>query len=50
MIRQRNINSNFIQRDDGMLYDTAKMGQQEYGVEFILNGSKSSVTNPKQTC
>jgi hypothetical protein len=49
MIRQRNMNSNFIQRDDGRLYDTAKTGQQEYGAEFVLNGSKPFVANPKQT-
>jgi hypothetical protein len=46
-MRQRNMNSNFIQRDGGRLYDISKMGQHEYGAEFILNGSKSSVTNPK---
>jgi hypothetical protein len=43
------MNSNFIQRDGGRLYGIAKMGQQEYGVEFVLNGSKPSVTNPKRT-
>jgi hypothetical protein len=48
-IRQRKMNSNFIQIDGGRLYDTAKMGQQEYGAELVLNGSKPSVTNPKQT-
>jgi hypothetical protein len=49
MMRQRDMNTNFIQRDGGRLYDTAKMGQQEYDVEFILNGSKLSVANPKRT-
>jgi hypothetical protein len=48
-MRQRNINPNFIQRDGGRLYDTTKMGHQEYDVEFVLNGSKTSVANPKQT-
>jgi hypothetical protein len=49
MMRQRNLNSNFIKKDVGRLYNTVKMGQQEYGVEFILNRSKSSVDNPKRT-
>jgi hypothetical protein len=49
MMRQWNMNSNFIQRDGGRLYDTAKMGQQEYGAELVLNASKPSVNNPKQT-
>jgi hypothetical protein len=49
MMRQRNMNSNLIQRDGGRLYDTVKMGQQEYGAEFVLNGSKPSVTNLKRT-
>jgi hypothetical protein len=31
------------------LYGTAKMGQQKYGAEFVLNGSKSFVVNPEQT-
>jgi hypothetical protein len=44
-----NMNSNFIQRDCGRMYNTAKMGQQEYGVEFVLNGSKPYVVNLKQT-
>jgi hypothetical protein len=48
-MRQRNMNSNFIQIDGGRLYDTAKMGQQEYGPEFVLNESKPSVANLKQT-
>jgi hypothetical protein len=42
------MNSNFIQRDYGRLYGTSKMGQQEYGVEFVLDGSKPSVANPKR--
>jgi hypothetical protein len=46
-MRQRNMNSNFKQRDGGRLYGIAKMGQQEFGVEFVLNGSNSSVANPK---
>jgi hypothetical protein len=46
-MRQRNMNSNFIQRDGGRLYDIAKMDQQEYGVKFVLNGSKLSVANLK---
>jgi hypothetical protein len=41
------MNSNFIQRDGGMLYNTTKMGQQEYGAELVLNESKPSVANPK---
>jgi hypothetical protein len=41
------MNSNFIQRDGGRLYNTANMGQQEYGVELVLNRSKPSVTNLK---
>jgi hypothetical protein len=49
MVRQKNMNSNFIQRDGGRLYGTTKTGQQEYGVEFFLNGSKLSVANPKWT-
>jgi hypothetical protein len=49
MMRQKNMNSNFIQRDGGRLYDTAKRSQQEYGAEFILNRSKPSVDNPKRT-
>jgi hypothetical protein len=49
MMRQRNMNSNFIQRDGGRFHGTTKMGQQEYGAEFVLNGSKSSVANLKQT-
>jgi hypothetical protein len=48
-MRQRNMNSNFKQRDGGRLYGTAKMGQQEYAVELVLNGSKPSITNPKFT-
>jgi hypothetical protein len=48
-MRQRNMNSNFIQRDGGRLYDTAKTGQQEYDAELVLNGSKPSVANPKRT-
>jgi hypothetical protein len=48
-MRQRNINSNFIQRDGGRLYDTTKMGQQEYGAELVLHGSKPVVANLKQT-
>jgi hypothetical protein len=48
-MRQRNINSNFIQKDAGSLYDTTKMGQQEYGAELVRNGSKPSVANPKRT-
>jgi hypothetical protein len=43
------MNSYFIQRDGGRLYSTTKTGQQEYGVEFVLNGSKLSFTNPKRT-
>jgi hypothetical protein len=41
------MNSNLIQRDGGRLYDTVKTGQQEYGVELVLNGSKPYVANPK---
>jgi hypothetical protein len=47
MMRQRNMNSNFIQRDGGRLYGTTETGQQEYGAEFVLIGSKSYVANPK---
>jgi hypothetical protein len=43
------MNSYFIQREGGKLYGTIKTGQQEYGAEFILNGSKSSIVNPKRT-
>jgi hypothetical protein len=46
---QRNINSNFIQRDVGRLYGIANTGQQEYGARLVLNRSKVSVVNPKQT-
>jgi hypothetical protein len=48
-MRQRNMNSNFIQIDGGRLYGTAKMGQQENGMELVLNGSKPYVTNLKRT-
>jgi hypothetical protein len=43
------MNSNFIQRYGGRLYDIAKMGQEEYGAELVLNGSKPSITNLKRT-
>jgi hypothetical protein len=43
------MNSNYIQRDGDRLYGIAKASQQEYGVELVLNGSKPSVANPKQT-
>jgi hypothetical protein len=43
------MNLNLIQRDGDRLYDTTKMGHQEYGAELVLNGSKSPVANPKQT-
>jgi hypothetical protein len=46
-MRQRDMNYNFIQRDGGKLYDTAKIGQQEYGVDFILNVTIPSITNLK---
>jgi hypothetical protein len=49
MMRQRNMNSNFIQRDGATLYDTTKMGQHKYGAELVLNGSKPSIANQKQT-
>jgi hypothetical protein len=49
MIRTRNINSDFIQRDVGRLYGTTKMSEQEYGAEFVLNGSNLSVINPMRT-
>jgi hypothetical protein len=42
------MNSYFIQRDCGRLYDTAKMGQQHYDAEFVLSGSKSSIINLKR--
>jgi hypothetical protein len=48
MKRQRNMNSNLIQRDGGRLYNTAKMSQQEYDAEFVLNGSKPFVAIPKR--
>jgi hypothetical protein len=48
-MRQRIMNSYFMQRECGRLYRTAKTNQQEYGVEFVLNGLKSSVSNPKLT-
>jgi hypothetical protein len=31
------------------LYGRTKMGQQEYDAEFVLNGSKTFVANPKWT-
>jgi hypothetical protein len=43
------MNSNFIQRDGGRLYGTTKMDQQEYGEEFVLNGSNTYVAYPKRT-
>jgi hypothetical protein len=43
------MNSNFIQRDGDRLYGTAKMSQQEYSAELLLNGSKPSIANPKRT-
>jgi hypothetical protein len=43
------MNLNFIQRDGGKLYDTVKMGQQEYGAELVLNESKPPIANPRQT-
>jgi hypothetical protein len=43
------MNSYFIQRDCARLYSTAKMGQQEYDSEFVLNESKLSVANPERT-
>jgi glutathione peroxidase-family protein len=43
------MNSYFIQREGGSLYEIKKASQQEYGVEFVLNGSKSSITNPMRT-
>jgi hypothetical protein len=48
-MRQRNVNSNFIQRDGSKLYDTINTSQQDYGAESVLNGSKSYVGNPKRT-
>jgi hypothetical protein len=39
------MNSYFMQREGGRLYGIAKMGQQEYGEVFVLNGEKSSVTD-----
>jgi hypothetical protein len=40
------MNSYFIQREGGRLYEIANMNQQEYGATFVLNGEKPSVTNP----
>jgi hypothetical protein len=48
-MRQRNMNSNFIQRDGGRLYGTSKTCQQECGAQLVLNGSKPSVANLKRT-
>jgi hypothetical protein len=41
--------SYFMQREGDRLYGTIKTSQQEYGAEFVLNGSKPSVTNLMQT-
>jgi hypothetical protein len=43
------MNSYFIQKEGGRLYVTTKIGHQQYGVEFVLNGSKPIVNNPKRT-
>jgi hypothetical protein len=43
------MNSYFMQREGGGLYRTTKTRKEEYGVKFVLNGSKSFVTNLKQT-
>jgi hypothetical protein len=43
------MNSYFMQRESSRFYRTAKTSQQEYGAEFELNESMSSVTNPKRT-
>jgi hypothetical protein len=48
-MRQRNMNSYFIQRDGGRLYDTTNMGHQEYGPKSALNGSKPYVPNLMRT-
>jgi hypothetical protein len=43
------MNSYFIQKEGGRLYVTTKIGHQQYGVEFVLHGSKPFVDNPKRT-
>jgi hypothetical protein len=43
------MNSYFKQCEGGRLYGKTKTCQQEYGVEFVPNGSKSYVANPMQT-
>jgi hypothetical protein len=40
--------SYFMQREGGRLYGKTKTCQQEYGAEFVPNGSKSSVVNLMQ--
>jgi hypothetical protein len=45
-MRQRNINSYFMQREGGRLYGTANMGQQEYDAVLSPKGVKLSVASP----
>jgi hypothetical protein len=44
------MNSYFIQRDGRRLYGTEKTGQQKYGVDFVLNGSKHHWQSLHQIC
>jgi hypothetical protein len=46
MMRQRNINSYFMQREGGRLYGTTNMGHQEEDDVLLLKGVKPSVTSP----
>jgi hypothetical protein len=48
-MRQRNINSYFMQREEGRLYGTTNMGQQEYDDALSPKGVKPSVASPIQT-
>jgi hypothetical protein len=45
MMMHMNINSYFMQRQDGRLYGIAKIGQQEYNALLLLKGMKPSNAN-----
>jgi hypothetical protein len=47
--RHRNINSYFMQRAGGRLYNMAMLGYHEYDATVILNGVKPSVAKPIRT-
>ena len=49
MIKQRNINSYFIQREGGRLYEITKTNQHEYDDAIWPKGVKPSVASPIQT-